>query len=190
MEPWVGRSVRAIAKGSHCGRTKLIPGPDSEVRTGRRIFELYVTHKMSVAAIARLLNVEGIPGPNGAWPTHLVHDVLSNEKYIGTNIINKTRRRLGANSARQPHDEWLRTGQALLRLVFDAARARRLRARRKFTGAEMIAGVARLHRAEGRVSSRLVDACPDIPSSQSYCLRFGSLLATPFATCKSLIGTV
>lgn len=175
------RLLRGDRKGPQCGRTILVPGPDAEVQTVRRIFDLYVRQEMPVRAIARLLNEEGVPGPRGAWPAHLIHDVLSNEKYVGTNIINKTSRRLGGTSKRQPKDEWVRTAGAFVAIVdfqlFEAAQARRLRLRRKFTEAEMLEGLVKLHQARGGVSSRLIDACPDLPSSHAYCLRFGSLLS-------------
>lgn len=176
-----GRSLPAgDRKGPHSGRTVLVPGPEEEVQTVGRIFDLYVHQHMSVRAIARLLNAEGVPGPNGEWPPHTLYDVLSNEKYVGTNIINKTVRRLGGSGQRQPRANWVRAEDAFEPIVeyevFEAAQARRLRARRKFTDEEMILGLVRLHRSDGRVSSRLVDAHPDIPSSQAYCLRFGSLL--------------
>lgn len=178
----VGRELpTGDRKGPQCGRTILVPGPDEEVQTVRRIFDLYVTQRMSVRAIARLLNSEGIPGPHGQWPTHTLYDVLSNEKYVGTNIINKTVRRLGGLSQRQPRRSWVRAEGAFMpivgREIFDAAQARRLRAARKFTDTEMIHGLKQLHRSKGKVTSRLVDECPDLPSSQLYCLRFGSLLS-------------
>ncbi|MFC7380075.1 recombinase family protein [Brevundimonas sp. GCM10030266] len=168
-------------KGPQCGRTILVPGPEEEVRTVRRMFDLYVTKRMSVRAITRLLNGEGVRGPQGLWSTHTLYDILSNEKYVGTNIINKTVRRLGGVNQRQPRGDWVRAEGAFAPIVsrdlFDAAQTRRLRAARKFTDAEMIEGLKQLHRSEGKVTCRLVDDCPDLPSSQLYCRRFGSLLS-------------
>lgn len=150
------------------------------MRTVQRIFDLYVTQKLSVRAIARLLNSEGVAGPNGPWPYHLVHDLLENEKYVGTNVINKTVRRLGARHGANRPEDWVRAPGAFApivdRAIFDAAQSRRQRARRRFSDGEMLAGLVRLHRRAGRISSRLVDDCPDIPTSHHYCVRFGGLL--------------
>lgn len=167
-------------KGPHGGRTILIPGPQDEVATVRRIYRLYLKDGLGFRAIARTLNTEAVPWQRGfPWTANVVQDVLTNEKYAGVNIIHKGRRRLGEKARRMPREEWIRTEGAFEALIdrraFDAAQRRRARLKRRYSDEEMLEGLLRVYKRRGHLNRHIIDAAPDIPSSHHYAFRFGGL---------------
>lgn len=74
------------------GRTKSVwvLGPDEEVNTVRRIYDLYVRQNKGYRAIAYLLNEEEIPSPGGKlWSWSTIWHILHNPAYIGQKVWNK-----------------------------------------------------------------------------------------------------
>lgn len=74
------------------GRTKTvwILGPDNEVITVRRIYDLYVHQNKGYKAIVSILNAEGVPSPGGKlWSWSTIWHILHNPAYIGQKVWNK-----------------------------------------------------------------------------------------------------
>lgn len=167
-------------KGPHGGRTVLVHGPADEVATVRRIYNLCLGKGLGARSIARLLNNEGIPGPNGFWLVHQIHDILGNEKYAGTNVLRKTHRRLGAKAIRRAQSTWIRTPGAFAPIVdiqdFHAVQARRHRTRTQFDDAQLTEGLRQLYQQHGAISLELLRRSPDAPPVSAYFARYGSLL--------------
>lgn len=69
----------------------LAPGPDGEVATVRRIYQLYIEGKLGYRALARRLDAEGATALDGApWTEARVKAVLINEMYCGVLLYNRT----------------------------------------------------------------------------------------------------
>lgn len=74
------------------GRTKSVwvLGPDNEVTTVRRIYDLYVRQNKGYKAITGILNEEGVPSPGGKlWSWSTIWHILHNPAYIGQKVWNK-----------------------------------------------------------------------------------------------------
>ena len=66
-------------------RSRLVPGPDEEVETVRRMFDLSANHGIGVKRIANRLNEEGVPAPRGRyWNAGTIGFMLKNPVYVGT----------------------------------------------------------------------------------------------------------
>lgn len=65
---------------------KIVP---EQAETVRRIFDLYLAGNGS-NRIVEILNNEGVPSVNGKWTTVGVRYILTNEKYIGDTLHQKT----------------------------------------------------------------------------------------------------
>jgi DNA invertase Pin-like site-specific DNA recombinase len=81
-------------KAIQTDRVILVPGPPDEIALVNRIFKLFAGGA-GEAAIARLLNSEGVPSTRGAkWGRKTLWRVLTNEKYIGNSIYNQSSKKL------------------------------------------------------------------------------------------------
>ena len=78
---------RGEHKSLQTDRVILVPGPAEEIEVVQRIYRMFVLHRRSEREIALLLNGEGVATDLGrAWTRGTVHQVLTNEKYVGNNI--------------------------------------------------------------------------------------------------------
>ncbi|MFC3461444.1 recombinase family protein [Massilia haematophila] len=131
--------------------------------------------------IAQVLNAEGLKNQYGrSWSAHNVKAILTNEKYAGTLIFNRSTQRL--KSSRRPNDshKWIRVEDAfpgiVTRKMFNHTRQVRLRRGKHWTDDEMLDGLRGILVEHGSVSADLIDNS-DLPSAKSYALRFRGLVA-------------
>jgi site-specific DNA recombinase len=94
----------------------------------RRIFDLYA-RGMGLAAIAKLLNLEGEVSPTPAknrsrqaWSRYSIREMLHNERYRGVVVWNRTRKVRDPETGRKvskarPRSEWKRVESPHLRIV-------------------------------------------------------------------------
>ena len=74
-------------KSLQTDRVVLVPGPPEEVAIVREIYRLFVDEGEVESEIATSLNARGIVTDLGrSWTRGTVHQVLTNEKYIGNNV--------------------------------------------------------------------------------------------------------
>lgn len=90
-----GKEKGLLAIGEHkslqTDRVILVPGPEEEVKTVQSMYKMFVEDGKPEAEIAKDLNDRGIKSDLGrVWSRGTVHQVLSNEKYIGNNVFNRT----------------------------------------------------------------------------------------------------
>lgn len=178
-----GSLRRELAQGERKGhptdRVVLAPGPDGEVATVRRIYQLYIEDKLGYRALARRLDTEGATALDGAlWTEARVKAVLSNEKYCGVLLYNRTTGRLG--EARQPNDRalWLRHEDAhepIVPAAVFAAAVRQSRLRDGSARESVLEKLRALHARAGKLTSRLVDAEPGMPHVGRLKKLFGGL---------------
>lgn len=172
---------RGEYKSLQTDRVILRPGPANEVEIVRRIYRLFVVQLKSEAEIAAELNLEGIPNEYGRpWSRATVHQILTNEKYIGNNVYNRVSFKLKQKRVTNPPDMWVRREnafQAVVEADFFAAAQRIIDQRSKrFTNTEMLERLTLLLGTKGYLSGLVIDEVDDMPSSSVYRSRFGSLM--------------
>src|ERR1035438_10240047 len=85
-----GSLARGEQKSIQTDRVILVPGPAEEVEAVRWMYRLFVEEGKIESQIAALLNEKGLRTDlNRSWSRGTVHQVLTNEKYIGNNVYNR-----------------------------------------------------------------------------------------------------
>jgi DNA invertase Pin-like site-specific DNA recombinase len=168
-------------KSLQTDRVILRPGPDNEVELVRRIFRLFVLQLKNEAEIASLLNDESILNEFGKpWSRGAIHQILTNEKYIGNNVYNRVSFKLKQKRVSNPPDMWVRCNDAFDAVVemdfFTAAKRIIDQRNRHFSNEEMLDRLSFLLNNTGYLSGLTIDEREDMPSSAAYRARFGSLL--------------
>jgi hypothetical protein len=127
------------------------------------------------------LNAEGYRTDlNRTWTRATVHQVLTNEKYLGHNVYNRTSFKLKKRRVRNPPDIWVRADGAFPGIVqpslFEAVRRIIQDRARRFSDDEMLTRLSGLLEQTGWLSGLVIDESEDMPSTGAYRSRFGSLL--------------
>lgn len=172
---------RGERKSLQTDRVILKPGPAVEVRRVKWIYEQFTTCGQSEAAIARALNAKSILTDLGrAWTSGTVHQVLTNEKYIGNNVYNRTSAKLTAKRRDNAPEDWVRAEGAFIPIVskeaFAAAQLIIEERNRQYSDAEMLERLAHLFKQHGTLSGIIIDEADGMPSAGAYQSRFGSLV--------------
>jgi DNA invertase Pin-like site-specific DNA recombinase len=175
-----GELARGDQKSIHTDRVVLTPGPADEVDTVRRMYQLFLEGH-SEQLIADLLNRESrTTDLQRPWTRGTVHQVLTNEKYIGNNLYNRTSFKLKKKRVENPPDMWIRADGAFPAVVDSAVygAVQRIIAERstRYSDEQMLGQLAALLQTVGRLSALVIDEQDDLPSSSVYRARFGSLL--------------
>jgi hypothetical protein len=180
-----GNPKGELARGQHksiqTDRVTLVPGPDEEIEVVRGIYEAFVNEGKPETEIAASLNAHGIlTDLRRPWTRGTLHQILINEKYIGTNVWNRASFKLKRKRVRNSPDMWIRTEDAFEPIVdrqlFEAAQVLVRERSARFSNEEMLAGLQRLLEQHGYLSGIIVDEAENLPSSSVYRFRFGSLL--------------
>lgn len=167
-------------KSLQTDRVVLVPGPPEERTVVRRIYRLFVHEDYTEKQIATELNRAGIFGERGrAWTRGMIHQVLTNEKYVGNNVFNRVSFKLKKKRVRNPPQMWVRRDGAFDAVVdmgdFTAAQAIILERHQRVSDTELLELLKGLVERHGRLSGLIIDEAEDMPSSAAYRHRFGSL---------------
>lgn len=180
-----GNPKGVLKRGEHkslqTDRVILVPGPDEEIQIVRSIYERFVKHGKSERTIADELNAAGIDsGCERPWTRGMVHQVLSNEKYIGNNVYNRVSFKLKRKRVVNPPEMWVRAEGAFDAIIdpetFYMARGIIQERNRHFTNEEMLARLKTLLAVHPELTGALIDETDGMPSSSVYRSRFGSLI--------------
>lgn len=168
-------------KSLQTDRVVLVPGPMEEVEIVRRIYRLFVGERRSEREIAAILNADGIKTDLGRpWSRSAIHQLVSNEKYVGNNVYNRVSFKLKKKRVVNPPEMWVRGDGAFEAIVDPAsfqAAARILEERaRRFSDDDMLRMLSDLLTSRGLLSGLVIDEIEEMPSAASYRHRFGSLL--------------
>jgi len=165
-------------------RIVLVPGPASEQRVIRRIFNAFADEKKSRTQIAIELNAKGIRNARGKpWTSLTISNTLKNEAYIGNLVFNRRSQKLGEKQVSNPPDMWVRRDDAFKPIIAPklfAKAQRRLQEveyGRTLTDREMLDRLTVLYRKKGHLSLKLMMMTKGIPHYKTYAQRFGSLAA-------------
>lgn len=168
-------------KSIQTDRILLIPGPIDEINTVHLIYDLFLNDGLSEKSIALILNDRKIASESGRpWSRGVVHQILTNEKYIGNNIFNRTSFKLKIKHVKNDPADWIRNDGAFEAIVskdkFYKARSI-IEARSKHLDEnKMLELLKAILVKNGGLSGIIIDEEDDAPSSSAYRSRFGSLL--------------
>jgi DNA invertase Pin-like site-specific DNA recombinase len=171
---------RGEQKSLQTDRVVLALGPDQETTIVRWIYDQFTRGRREVD-IAADLNAQGIATDLGRlWTRGTILQVLTNEKYIGNIVYNRTSFKLKKKHVANPPEMWVRADAAFPAVVsrdaFYTVRGIIQERCRRFTDEEMLARLKSLMTRHETLSSHLIDSADDLPSSAAYRYRFGSLL--------------
>jgi len=175
-----GLLARGERKSLQTDRVILVPGPAYEVMVVQDIFSKFVDSLQSESEIATSLNKMGILSDLGrAWTRATIHQILTNPKYVGTNVYNRRSFKLKMKRLINPPDMWVSRNEAFEAIVPSEIflRARKIIEGRHIhlTDDELLARLRDLLRRCGKLSGILIDEVEDMPSSSIYASRFGGL---------------
>lgn len=172
---------RGEHKSLQTDRVVLVPGPHGEVEVVKRIYRMFVVQRRSEREIAAILNGEGLRTDQGKpWTRAIVHQILSNEKYVGNNVYNRVSCKLKQKRVVNTPDMWVRADgvfEAIVDADFFAAAQRIIAERsRRFSDDQLLEMLANVLREHGALSGIIIDELDDMPSTATYRHRFGSLI--------------
>lgn len=174
-----------LGRGEHkslqTDRVVLAPGPAEEIEVVQRIYRMFVLQRRSEREIAIVLNGEGLLTDLGRpWTRGVVHQVLTNEKYVGNNVYNRVSFKLKKKRVVNEPGQWVRAQSAFEAIVdpdfFEAARRIIEERTRRFTDEELLERLNGLLVERGCLSGLIIDEVEEMPSSSTYRHRFGSLV--------------
>ena len=179
-------SIKAeLSRGEHkslqTDRVTLVPGPAEEVGVVHRIYRWFIDENLVESEIANRLNAMRVRTDlDRDWTRSTVHQVLTNEKYVGNNVYNRVSFKLKKHRVINDPDMWIRRYGAFepivpTELFFTAQGIIRARARR-YTDDELIERLKDLFKSRGMLTSLIIDEAEGMPSSSVYAFRFGGLL--------------
>jgi len=180
-----GNHKTELKRGEHksltTDRVILVPGPDEEIENVLWMYQAFTQDGLNESEIAAELNHRGILTDLGrAWTRSVVHQVLTNEKYIGNSVFNRVSFKLKKRRVFNPPENWVRYDGAFEsivepRLFYTAQGIIRERSR-KLSDEDMLGRLKALYERKGWLSAIIINEAEGMPPSTAYSFRFGSLL--------------
>lgn len=173
--------TRGEHKSLQTDRVILMPGPEDEVRTVNQIYRWFIDDGLVESEIAERLNAtKQRTDLDRDWTRATVHQVLTNEKYVGNNVYNRISFKLKKHRVINRPDMWIKKEHAFDAIVppdvfFTAQGIVRARSRR-YTDDELIERLRQLYKTRGLLTSLIIDETDGMPSSSVYSFRFGGLI--------------
>ncbi|OWY32301.1 recombinase family protein [Herbaspirillum aquaticum] len=180
-----GNIKAELQRGEHkslqTDRVILAPGTDDEIRIVNQIYRWFIDDGLVESDIAARLNAMLVKTDLGRqWTRATVHEVLTNEKYIGNNLYNRTSFKLKKVHVINTPEMWVRKDGAFDPIVaaemFYTVRGIMHARARRYTNAELIERLRNLYEHRGFLSGLIINETEGMPSTAVYSHRFGSLL--------------
>lgn len=180
-----GQVKGELARGEHkslqTDRVILKTGPETEVQVVKQIYNWFIDENLTEADIARRLNAMGIKSELGRdWSSATVHEILTNEKYVGNNVYNRVSFKLKKLRVVNSPEMWIRKDNAFApvveRTAFEDAQEIIRQRSRHFSNEELLERLRSLYQRRGFLSGLVIDEAEGMPSSSIYAYRFGSLI--------------
>jgi len=179
-------SIKAqLARGEHkslqTDRVILMPGPEDETHTVNLMYRWFIDDGMVESEIAARLNEMAVRTDlDRPWTRATVHEVLTNEKYIGNNIYNRRSFKLKKLRVENTPDMWIKKEGAFEPIVppdmfYTALGIIRARSRR-YSNDELLERLRSLYQHRGFLSGLIINEAENMPSTSIYTHRFGSLV--------------
>lgn len=172
---------RGEQKSLQTDRVILVPGPEDEIRVVTSIFSMFVSEGRTESQIASRLNSDGLVTDLGRpWNRGTVRQVLTNEKYIGNNVYNRTSFKLKLKHVTNSPEMWVRSDGAFTAIVphdlFFRAQGIIQERNRRYSDDELIERLKSLAGQHTTLSAAIIDGADGMPPSSTYRTRFGSLI--------------
>jgi DNA invertase Pin-like site-specific DNA recombinase len=167
-------------KVSSLDRVVLAPGPAEEVRVVKWLFRQVATKGTKPMALARELNLRGVPYKGGRdWRPLTISTMLANEKYIGNLVYGAHSVTLRGPPVARPFDEQVRVERAY-RATVDSKVYRRAQEVMSLWASRIdndsaLAELRKVLDRNGKLTTELIDTTPGVPGTDFYRARFGSL---------------
>lgn len=176
-----GELARGECKSLQTDRVVLVPGPSSEVQVVQQIYAWFIEDGMTEMEIAGRLNAANVSAEHGhLWTRGSVHGVLTNEKYIGNNLYNRTSFKLKKVHILNAPEMWIRKEGAFQALVdkesFYTAQGIIRGRHRRLSNEDLLERLKRLLHEKGHLSGLIINESDGMPSASAYVSRFGSLV--------------
>lgn len=174
-----------LARGEHksiqTDRVILVPGPEEEIQTVQLMYHWFVNEGLIESKIAVRLNSMKIRTDlDREWTRATVHEVLTNEKYVGNNVFNRTSFKLKKERVVNKPEMWIRKEAAFEPIVspdmFYKAQGIILGRTHRYTDAELLERLKNLYETRGFLSGLVINEADGMPSTSVYTHRFGSLV--------------
>jgi len=168
-------------KSIQTDRVILVLGPEEEIETVQWIYNQFVESGKTEREISEALNAKGLKTDlDVPWTRATVHQILTNEKYIGNNVYNRISYKLKQKRVNNPPDMWVRA-DGVFEPIVEQELFRRVREiiferSRRYSDGEMLDKLKSLYENTGWLSAIVIDECDEGPSSSVYRHRFGSLI--------------
>ena len=157
----------------------LVPGPAREIEVVREIYRMFIEDRMGVVSITRELNRRGLTYRGRPWSRYAIFNVLTKEKYVGTNVWGRTSTKLKSPTKRFPKEQWVRRRGAFEPIIdqriFDKAQAIFANDTHKLSDARVLDLLRALLRRRGALSERIIAESSSVPNIKTLQRRFGSL---------------
>ncbi|WFQ78466.1 recombinase family protein [Xenorhabdus sp. SF857] len=168
-------------KSIQTDRIILVLGPENEVAVVKWIYDQFVNSSKPERVIASELNRREIAAERGTkWTRGKIHEILTNEKYIGHNVYNRTSYRLKRRFIRNPKHEWIRCENAFEAIISPEIflQAQEVISNRSIhlSNEDLLCKLSDLLKTRGKLSGIIIDEDDETPSSSVYRKRFGGLL--------------
>ncbi len=157
----------------------LEPGPAIEIAVVKDVFRMFVDEGMSAQAVANALNTRRVKTQHGLrWHHSSITYMLSNEKYIGAQVYNRTSSKLKTPVRRNDPDTWIRVPGAFKGIVdptifWRAQQIRKARAEPR-SNEQLLEELRTFYDAHGPIAGRHFKA-NGLAHAISYSGRFGSV---------------
>jgi DNA invertase Pin-like site-specific DNA recombinase len=176
-----GELGRGDRKSLQTDRVVLTAGPVDEVEHVQRIYSMFAEEGKSEREIALALNQLGIMSDLGRpWTRASIHQILTNEKYIGNNIFNRVSYKLKKRRVVNRPETWVRADgvfpSIVDRVLFERAREIIDQRGNHYSDEELLSLLQVVLEEEGSLSGLIIDERDGMPSSSLYRHRFGSLV--------------
>lgn len=173
----LGRGER---KSLQTDRVVLVPGPPEEVTVVKEIYRLFVEDQKSQKAIADVLNLRGVLHDSGRkWTKSLIREILTNPKYIGANVYNRSSCKLQKPRSWNPRQLWRWRDGAFEPIIpveqFLWAQAIAQDRNKSYTDVEMLSCLRHLLACKKSLTGDLINATEGMPSASAYRAHFGRL---------------
>ena len=146
----------------------------------RRVYELFTKTARLKHKSRTILNNDGILTETGrSWTRATIHELLTNEKYIGNNVYNRTSTKLQRPRLINKPEDWVRRNGSYTPVVdpdlFAAAQQIVHDRDRHYTDEELLQLLRDLFKQHGTLSGLIINETDGMPTTSTYRHRFQSL---------------
>ena len=166
-------------KSLQTDRIILVPGPAHEVGTVREIYRMFIGGRKTTVAIAHELNRREVTYGAKTWKREAVWNVLTNEKYVGTNVWGRTAVKLKGPTVQVPKGQWTRKAGAFTAIIdqrtFNRAQEIIASDTHKLSDEQVLDSLRNLLRRKGTLSENIIEQSASVPALATLHRRFGPL---------------